>query len=295
MKAARSAVALAMVLLVAVWGYSWVAMKVALVHAHPFDFAAQRLVAGAVLLFVVAAATGRPLRLPDYRTAAMLGLVQVGAFVVLSHYALLAGGAGKVAVLTYTMPFWMILFARVLLAERMGTAQWAAVVAAFAGLLAIVAPWNLSSLAASVLAVASGAVWALAAVLSKKWPAKGADLLTLTAWQLAFGAVPLVLLSLAHDHAPVRWTGEYALMLFYSAVFATAGGWLLWTFILANAPAGVAGLNSLGVPVFALLASAWQLGERPLPLEWAGMATVVGALAFLAWRGWRRSVAATSA
>jgi drug/metabolite transporter (DMT)-like permease len=133
--------------------------------------------------------------------------------------------------------------------------------------------------------VASGATWALAAVLSKKWPVKDADLLTITAWQLVFGAIPFVVLSLAHEHAGTAWTAEYAMALGYSTVFATAAGWALWTFVLANAPAGMAGINALGVPVFAVTASWLQLGERPTPPEFAGMALIGLALAFLAWLG----------
>ena len=139
--------------------------------------------------------------------------------------------------------------------------------------------------------MASGAVWAFAAVLSKKWPVKGADLLALTAWQLLFGSIPLVLLSLAHDHPGASWNGEYLLALAYATLFATAAGWALWTYVLANAPAGMAGLNSLGVPVFAVTASWLQLGERPTPPEFAGMALIGFALAFLAWNGLRREEA----
>jgi drug/metabolite transporter (DMT)-like permease len=274
-----------MLALCAVWGYSWVAMKIGLRHAHPFDFAAHRLVLGALLMFGLLAATGRRLTLPDYRTVAMLGLVQVGAFVLLSHYALLVAGPGKTAVLTYTMPFWMLLFAAMMLGERLRGVQWVLVGAAFAGLVLIVSPWKLTSLEGSLLAVASGAVWALAAVLSKKWPVKDADLLTITAWQLLFGAIPFVLLSLMHEHGGTAWTGEYAMALGYSTVFSTAAGWALWTFVLANAPAGMTGINALGVPVFAVTASWLQLGERPTPPEFAGMALIGFALAFLAWLG----------
>jgi len=274
-----------MVAMCAIWGYSWIAMKVALRHAHPFDFAAERLVMGAVLLFAIIAATGRRLTLSGYRMAIVLGFVQVGAFVILSHYALLTSGPGKTSVLTYTMPFWMIVFAHLLLRERMRGPQWLAVLAAFAGLLLIVSPWRLTSVQGSVLAVASGAVWALAAVLSKRWPTRGADALTFTAWQLTFGAVPLVLLSLAHAHDAPRWNGEYALTLAYSTIFATAGGWWLWTYVLSHAPAGITGLNTLAIPVIAVIASWLQLGERPPPHELVGMALIAGALALLAWIG----------
>jgi len=285
----RSAPLAAMAAMCAIWGYSWIVMKIALRHAHPFDFAAQRLVLGALLLFAILAASGRRLSLPGYRMAFVLGFVQVGAFVILSHYALLTAGPGKTSVLTYTMPFWMIVFAHLMIAERMRGAQWFSVALAFAGLVLVVSPWRLTSLEGSLLAVGSGAVWALAAVMSKRWPTKGAEPLTFTAWQLAFGSIPLVLLAFAHPHEGPRWNGEYALALAYSTVFATAGGWWLWTYVLSHAPAGVTGLNTLAIPVIAVVASWLQLGETPTPHELAGMAAIGGALGLLAWLGLRRS------
>jgi drug/metabolite transporter (DMT)-like permease len=167
-------------------------------------------------------------------------------------------------------------------------AQWLAVALAFAGLVLIVAPWELTSLTGSLLAIAAGAVWAISAVLSKKWQTPGADPLLFTAWQLAVGFVWLAALSFAYPHEPVRWNTEFILAVLFSAIFATAIGWWLWTYVLSHASAGITGLNSLGIPVVAVLASAIQLGERPPALELAGMAMIGIALALIAWLGMKR-------
>jgi drug/metabolite transporter (DMT)-like permease len=285
----RSAPAAALVAMVLIWGYSWVVMKVALRYAHPFDFAMLRVGAGTILLFALVRLQGRPMRLARYRMALLLGTLQVALFVTLTHFALLYAGPGKTSVLVFTMPFWMIVFAHYLIGERMRGAEWGAVALAFAGLVLIVAPWRLTSLTGSLLAIAAGAVWAISAVLSKKWPTHE-DPLIFTAWQLLFGFVWLAVLARVHPHPPVHWTGEFVAALAFSSVFATAIGWWLWTYVLTHTSAGVAGLNSLGIPVIAVLGSALQLGERPAAQELAGMAAIGVALALLAWLGLRRAI-----
>jgi drug/metabolite transporter (DMT)-like permease len=288
MKAAPAPIA-ALVAMVLIWGYSWVVMKLALRHAHPFDFAALRVAIGCALLFAIVKLRGRPLRLGTYRMAVLMGLLQVALFVALSHFALLEAGPGKTSVLVFTMPFWMIVFAHFLIGERMRGAQWLAVVLAFAGLTLIVAPWELTSLKGSLLAVAAGAVWAITAVLSKKWPVAASDPLLFTAWQLFIGFLALAALSLLWGAEPVRWNFEFAWTLAFSAILATAVGWWLWTYVLAKSPAGITGLNALGIPVVAVVASAIQLGERPPALELVGMLMIGAALALLAWLGMRRA------
>ena len=57
---------LALVLLGPLWGYGWVATKVALGYSQPLTFAALRLVLTALCLFLVLIATRRSLR---HRTA----------------------------------------------------------------------------------------------------------------------------------------------------------------------------------------------------------------------------------
>lgn len=281
--------------MILIWGYSWVVMKVGLDHAHPLDFAALRVAIGCVLLFALVRLRGRSLVLPTYRMAALLGVLQVALFVALSNFALLHAGPGKTSVLVYTMPFWMIVFAHLIIHERMRGAQWIAVALAVAGLALMVQPWRLTNLAGSLLAVAAGAVWAFTAVLSKKWPTAGDDPLLFTAWQLFFGWIALAALAFLHPHEGVRWNVEFAWALAYSSILATAGGWWLWTYVLARTPAGITGLNSLGIPVVAVISSALQLGERPPAMELAGMLAIGAALALLAWLGVKRSDAAPAA
>ena len=92
------------------------------------------------------AALRRPLRLTHAPQVLLIGLLQTTATFALVTWALVAGAAGKSAVLNYTMPFWVVLFAWPVLGERPPPVQWAAIALAFAGLALLVSPAAKSSL-----------------------------------------------------------------------------------------------------------------------------------------------------
>src|SRR3569623_693000 len=134
-------------------GYNWVVMKRALAYMGPFQFAAARMLLAALVLFAVLLVPKRPWRPRALPQTRVIGLRQTCGGSALIMWARLAGGAGKVAVLSYSMPFWVMLLAWPLLGERLRDLQWLAAGAALAGLTCILEPWHLhGSLLSDVLA-----------------------------------------------------------------------------------------------------------------------------------------------
>jgi uncharacterized membrane protein len=119
--------AAALALLALIWGYNWVVMKIGLGYAQPFAFSALRTFLGALSLFLLLIVLRRSLRPQAVGFTIIIGLLQTTAFVGLLMWALQSGGAGKTSVLTYTMPFWLLLLAWVFLGERLRGTQWLAV------------------------------------------------------------------------------------------------------------------------------------------------------------------------
>ena len=265
------------------WGYNWVAMKVALRHAGVFDFTALRIALATVLLFAVAAAMKRPVKTHAWKAAIVIGTVQTGGFLLCSMWALSLGGAARTSVLVFTMPFWVLIFAWLILGERMRGLQWLAVTLAFGGLMLIVAPWDMhGTVASSLAAVAAGAMWALGTVLSKKMIAKNSvDLVGFSAWQMLVATVPLAIASWLVPSQPMDWNAEYIAYFIYATVFGTVIGWFLWFYVLNHVTAGVATLNALAIPVIAVVSAWLQLGERPTGIELMGMLLIGVALAIL--------------
>jgi len=269
--------------LACIWGYNWVVMKTALAFCGPFAFGAMRALIGSGVLFLVAAFSGRGLSPGSLLGVLLLGLLQTTGFFGFSIWALVSGGAGKTAVLVYTMPFWLIVLAWPLLGERMRCGQWLAAGLAFAGLICLFHPWQTHPhLASTVLACLAGFSWALAGVWNKYFRSRvQVDLIALNAWQLMIGAVPLVLIAVFVESRPIAWTPYFMAAVAYNAVLATAVAWTLWFFALQKMPAGMAGLGTLATPVLGVLAAWLQLGEVPLFWEAVGMVMILVGLGIL--------------
>jgi drug/metabolite transporter (DMT)-like permease len=274
---------LALVLIAPIWGYSWIAIKIALDYSSPYTFIAIATTACSALFLAALLVARRPLRPPPLRWTMPIGLLQTSLFNILATVALSLGGAGQVGVLAYTMPFWLLVFAWLFLGERLRGLQWPAVALAFAGLVLVVGPWNVGGALPGVLACTGGLVWAAAGLLIKLMHGRQrVDALSLTAWQMAFGAVPLVALALLMQSGRPQWTGTLIAALTYMVVLSSGLCWVLWTYALHSLPAGAAGMGTLAVPVIGVAAAWLQLGERPAPLEAVGMTLIVAALAALA-------------
>ena len=124
-----------MTLVIAIWAYGWVVMKQVTPYVGPFDFVALRFGLASALLFGVMVLRRQSLAPPPLGLTLAVGLSQTTGFQSLAHWALASGGAGRVSVLAYTMPFWSVLLAWWLLHERPSTAERIGIVLIVLGLL----------------------------------------------------------------------------------------------------------------------------------------------------------------
>jgi drug/metabolite transporter (DMT)-like permease len=271
----------ALFLLTLIWGYNWVVMKTAVQYASPFQFAALRTFLGAIMLFLVLVLTKRPLALKEFPTMLALGLLQTCGFTGLLIWALVSGGAGKTAVLSYTMPFWVMLFAWPMLGEKVQGWQWLAVLFALFGIVLIFDPLHIKGDGFSMfLALCSGISWAISAIVSKKLHQRRPelDLLNITAWPTLLGSIPIIILALILPAPPIQWTQTFWLTIIYSIFLSGSLAWVLWLYALQRLPAGVASMASMLAPVIGVTAAWIQLNERPSNIEFAGMFSIALAL-----------------
>jgi len=279
----------AIAVLTVVWGSNWLAMKLALGHAHPVLYNIHRTLVAMAVLFAVLLWQRRPLLPESWRAVVVTGLFQTTINLGSTPMALADGGAGRTAVLVFTMPFWTILIAWPVLHERLRGTQWLAVGLALAGLTLIVEPWNWGgALAPKAWAVLSGFGWAAGTIALKYFQReKSFDMLNLLAWQMAVGLLPLLLVPLVLPLPATDWSAMYALWLLVTGALSTALGYVLWIAVLRWVPAGTASLCMLAIPVIALVSSMIVFGERLTAAEWTGIAFVGAGLVIISLRAWR--------
>jgi len=264
-------------------GYNWVVMKVGLEYSDPWPFTALRTTLGAVALFIVLIVLRRPLGPRRPLATMLLGLLQTTGMIGLLMWALETGAAGRVSALVYTMPFWSLMLGRAFLGERMQGLHWFAAGLSLAGLVLVLDPLHLGgSLLSKALAIASGISWAASAVVARWMNRQGpSDVINLTAWQMLYGSVPLIVIAVLVPARPIEWSGQFIAALAYNVIPATAISWVLWLFVLQVLPAGIAGISTLATPVIGIVSAVIQLGERVSPMEAAGMACILAALLVL--------------
>ncbi len=281
----RKPAAFALLVLTLIWSSNWIVMKLAMLDSGPFNFSALRYAGGTAVLFLLLRLQGERLTPPPLGPTLLIGLTQTAGFTVLAQWALVHGGAGKTALLAYTMPFWTVLLARAWLRERLRPRQVASLVLAAVGLFLILQPWNARvDLTSALMAIGGGMSWAVSTVAAKRLFAQQGDALSplrLTAWQMLFGTFFLVLLAGFVPERAVTWTPGFIAALTFNVVLASGLAWTLWLLVVQRLPAGVAGLSSLAVPLMGVLLAWALLGERPNAAEGAGIVLLALALLLL--------------
>jgi drug/metabolite transporter (DMT)-like permease len=281
-------------LLPLIWGYTWIPLKIGVAYSGPYMFAALRTLPTGILLVALLAILKRPVKPKAPWSTALLGLLQTSGFIGLATAALVTGGAGRTAILANTWQFWILLMAWPLLGEKLQGSQWLSVLLALGGLILIIEPWKLHGLLSSLLTLAGAVCWAAGSMVVKLLRRRQeVDLLSLTAWQTVFGAVPLLLLGIFVDAGLPEWSSAFIWSLAFTLIMASGVASFLWLYVLREMPAGIAGLGTMATPVMGLLFSWAQLGERPTSLEIIGMIVILGGLTILLSRGARKAAAAS--
>ena len=270
------------------WGINWPIMKVGLHYLPPLWFALARVLLGTLTLVLLLLARGE-LRAPsrgDLPIVLSVGVVQVGAFLALTHVALLYVDSGRSAILAYTTPLWVAPLSALFLGERLDRLRLLAVAAGLAGVAVLFNPLavdyhNHDAMLGNGMLLAAAFLWALTIVHVRghRWRATALQLMP---WQLLLGAVVLLPLALLIEPWPkVVWGWPLAVVLAYNGPIASAFCYSAFVTVNRVFRPTTTAVGSLGVPVVGVLAAAVALGEPLTAAKLAGLGLIAAGVVLL--------------
>ena len=266
---------LALVLVTAVWGVTFVQVKDAVALYPLFAFLAVRFAIASLVLAMPAAGRMRSLGRPGWTAGAALGLLlAVG-------YALQTAGLERTTVssagfITGLYVVFTPILGLLLFRTRAGRAVWLGVVLAVAGL-AMLSGVGAGDVRGDLLVLGGSAAYSLQIVLMERYaPRYDAVAFTQAEMVAAFAGFAAVALALGQVELPRGWTVWGALLV--TGIFASALGYLVQTWAQRNTSATRTALAFAMEPVWAGLFGFWLAGDRLGALGWGGCAVIMAGI-----------------
>ncbi|WP_436346490.1 DMT family transporter [Natronorubrum sp. FCH18a] len=265
----------------AIWGTTFPAVRAGVEVVPPVLFAAIRFDVTALLILGYAAARGRRVR---PRRGEWAGILAGGTLLIALHHALLFAGQQYVtsavaAVVVATVPILTAGLSRLLLpSTALGAVGAVGLGLGFLGT-AIVADLDPSALYTAeslgvVLVLAAAVAFALGAVLTQRTRTE-LPVASLQGWMMLAGAPILHVASLSlSEPQSVEWTPTAALALLYLVPIAGGLGYLLYFDLLDRIGSVELNLVSYLLPVFAAFVGWFALNEALKPTTIAGFVVV---------------------
>ena len=271
--------AILFVVLAAVWGSAFTAIKAGLEFFPPVLFAAFRYdLAGLLMLGYAVYATDRwrPRSRNEWLLVGVGGALLIAAY----HAFLFVGQQGTTsaaaAVIVSLSPILTTGFARSLLPdERLAFLGIVGLLVGFLGVVILSNPDPNNLLDARTVSMflifLAAASFALGSVLTRRFDT-GLPIETMEAWSMLLGALLMhgVSVALAESVTDVEWTLEAVVALLYLVVVASAAGFLIYFDLLERLGPIEINLVSYAAPVAAAVTGLVFLGEVPTIHTWVG-------------------------
>jgi drug/metabolite transporter (DMT)-like permease len=189
------------------------------------------------------------------------------------------------AIITSSTPAFMVIFARLILKERMTLRKGISVCLATIGVILIVGIGNvnMSSTLGGIALLIAALTWALMSVLVKLLPSDYSQIVVTTYSVLValFVLTPFVLprldeINISQLTQPTIWGG-----LLYLGIVSTAGGFLLWNRGLQMLNASSGGIFFFFQPVVGTLLGWLILGENIGVMFWIGSILILTGVLFV--------------
>ncbi|CAM4484374.1 DMT family transporter [Paenibacillus typhae] len=263
-----------------IWGGMYVVVKHVVDVVPPLEIVWIRYMIAIVALLIIGTATKQSWRIEkrDLLLIVLIGLTGNTVSILTQEAGTMLSTAQMGAIITSTTPAFMVLFARIILKERITLKKALSIVLATAGVGVIVGTGSIdpSLQLGGISLLAAALTWALMSVLIKKVPGQYSQIVV-TFYSILVAVVVLTPFTVSRlpklDAGamlhPSIWGG-----LLYLGIISTACGFLLWNRGLQMLNASSGGLFFFLQPVVGTLLGWLLLGEQIGLSFWAGTAFI---------------------
>lgn len=273
----------ALALSVFLLGVNWPVMKVALHASAPLWLSTERLMVAGVLYAAVLAVQGQLIWPPrrEWPIILTLGIFQSAMMITLVTVGVATVGAGRSAILAYTMPVWVIPGAVLLLREYPSRAQLVGLALGVVGILVLFNPldfdWSDRTVVlgnAAVLCSALAWSFVLLRVRGHVWGVSPVQVMPI---QTLLGGLLVLPFAIVFEGSTPRGnlSPGFLIPFAYVSVFATCVAFWLVVEAAHRLPAVRMSLGQLATPVIGVAASALWLGEMPSTGSVVGLALIL--------------------
>ena len=259
-----------------IWGGMYVVSKVVLEIIPPFSLVTLRLILGALTLGLVLMVRGFPkISRQQFLQVLGVGFVGYGVSLSLQFLGTKLSTAANGSLVTSATPAFVLLFAWILLKEKITTRRLLALFLATLGVVAVIDPrsaqLNPDLFLGNLALIGAAITWALYSVLVRK-VTQNTDVLLFSL--IAFvGGLPISVPAGAWELSTV-WVGEISLGVvggvLFLGIISTALAMVLWNTAFAYVDAGLASLTFFAQPVVGTILGWLFLKERITPLFLVG-------------------------
>lgn len=270
-----------------IWGGMYVVVKIVVSVIPPLELVWMRYLVAIVALLVIGLITRQKWRIDKrhFLIIIAIGIIGNAISIVTQETGTMLSSAQMGAIITSSTPAFMVIFARLLLKERLTLKKGLSVCLATIGVFLIVGVGhvNLSSKLGGISLLIAALTWALMSVLVKRVPSNYSQIVV-TTYSILVALIVLTPSVLPRLHTinisqlihPTIWGG-----VLYLGIISTACGFLLWNRGLQMLNASSGGLFFFFQPVVGTLLGWLILGENIGVTFWIGAILILTGVLFV--------------
>jgi probable blue pigment (indigoidine) exporter len=247
------------ILATSLMGSSFAVGKLGLSYFSPLLLVGLRFTIAGLLMALWVRKKRLPASTDDWMKVVLVGIFQTAFVMGCIFLSLRTISAGESSILTFVNPLLVVILGTWFLGIRYGFSQWIGVLIGFLGV-AVTLGFHLQLKTGTLLGLGSALSWAIATHLVKRW-GSSFNIWVLTSYQMLFGGLLLLLMSLTLETPKIIINTESVGIILYLAIMSSIVQFATWYYLLSQGDAGKTSAFLFLAPFFGVLSGWIILGE----------------------------------